>query len=74
MLVTIFVCIFRELAHICRDFVNVYRVLLRFPHTLPGFSPNQNFWGCACILASYTNGQTNVFILIVDCAINLVKI
>jgi len=22
---------------------------------LPGFSPNQKFWGCACTPASYTS-------------------
>jgi len=37
-------------------------ILPKFSRILPGFSTNQNFWGCACIpytLASYTSA-TNV--------------
>ena len=30
------------------------QILPRFTLILPGFSPNQNFWGCACTPASYT--------------------
>jgi len=34
----------------CPDFV----AFCRYSGTLPGFSPHQNFWGCACTPASYT--------------------
>jgi len=37
------------------NFVKVFTHFARFPQILPGFSPNQNFWGCGCTLASYTS-------------------
>ena len=38
-------------------------ILPRFPRILYKFSTNQNFWGCACIHASYTTGLKNCFSL-----------
>jgi len=36
-------------------FARIFRKLPRFSGIFPGFSPNQNFWGCcACTPASYT--------------------
>ena len=49
-------------ARVCSDFQGFCEdseILSRFPGILPGFSPNQNFWGCACTPASYTTGQSH---------------
>ena len=50
-----FAQIFREFAQTLSDFVKIFRHLAQifrdFPEIsgiLPGFSTNQNFWGCAC--------------------------
>ena len=40
---------------VCPDFhrfCSDFRGFCRFSGILPGFSPHQNFWGCACIPAS----------------------
>jgi len=57
----IFARIFREFAEIIRGFTKVFTyfaqistILSVFWGILPGFSPNQNFWGCTCTPASYT--------------------
>jgi len=44
----IFARIFKVFAQIFGDFGRVSQIL----QTLPEFSPNQNFWGCACTSAS----------------------
>jgi len=48
----IFVHIFWDFAKVS----NFLQILPRFPWILPGFSPNQNFWGCAFTPTAYTTG------------------
>jgi len=45
--------------HFCSDFLGVLECSQRFSPDFMGFSPNQNFWGCACTPSnpvSYTSG------------------
>jgi len=48
-------------------------ILPRFLGILPGFSTNQNFWGCACTRASYTTGDKQ-FISQCICQVGLAPI
>ena len=43
-----FAQIFRGFAQVFTDFAQISTDLPIFSGILPGFSPDQNFWGCAC--------------------------
>jgi len=44
----IFAQIFMEFWKVLRDFARILKDFNRILKDLPGFSPNQNFWGCGC--------------------------
>ena len=50
MLGAIFAQIFREFYKVLRDFSLILEDFTRISWVLPGFSPNQNFWGYGFIL------------------------
>jgi len=62
-----------------RDFKEFAQVLIgfaKFSQILPGFSPNQNFWGCAftpCTPASYTGAALPYQPAVVEAEGNLLK-
>jgi len=58
----IFARIFMEFAQSFRDFRKFSQILPRFPLILPGFSPNQNLWGCACTPVSDTTDWNLVYV------------